>query len=212
MNQKKDEEIKKLQIRLPNDEYVRLKYLAGHHGNSLNAEVLDAINMAELKARETGLYIPVTELSFKGARDSLASPFEEMRNTYFPPLGFGQSPVEIVRDTLDDWLLENAKLRLDIFQLLLAVESIDGIIRHLMDPDNAFLLKQSAEEDKSGITTAVENANGLPALRKTYQSYLELTGNAMQKMKKVEDIQKSLREAIIFMHKISASNASKDHP
>lgn len=196
MDREKDAEPKKLQVRLPNDEYVKLKYLAAHHGNSMNAEVLVAINLAEREARKTGLSIPAGELSAKAFRENFDSPFREMIENYLPSHSFSGNPEIDVKNRLTDWLKIHAELRTELFSLGLFVESTDQLIRTILKNGYAFEAEKNPGLISNDLQRVLLKTGGFPGLREAYDHYIQQVSRLMPKIKNVERVNEGVAQAL----------------
>lgn len=208
MNTEKDEDLKKLQVRLPRDEYVKLKYLAAHHGSSMNSEVLSAINLAEKEARKTGLSIPTNELSAKALRENFTSPFQEMLESYWPSTSLMASPEENVRKILVDWLGVHAQLRVEIFSLGLQLELMDRLIQTIQKSDYAFEAEANPNADLNDLQRALLKTGGFPGLRDAYQTYMDRVEQLLPKLKNSERVKVELDNSIHVMRKRRSEQAN----
>lgn len=210
MDKEKETEPKKLQVRLPNDEYVKLKYLAAHHGNSMNSEVLAAINLAEKEARKTGLYIPAEELSTTEVmRSRFTSPLREMLENYVPLPSITSTPEQNVHKFLADWLTIHAELRSELFALGSLVESMDRLIRSIQQSEYAFEAEANPAKELTDLQRVLLKTGGFPALRDAYGAYIQQISALMPKIKNVESVNEGLTHAVQLMRQKRSDQANE---
>lgn len=170
MAEKKETSTKNLMLRLPPDQYTMLKALADHHGNSLNSEVLLAIEGAAKAA--TGLHIPSAQLSTEASNRMRHVPeWTKGLRRYRGSSGLDKEPIERVRMSLEDWLLLHAKLRRELFQLGFATEALDDLMRKLKSADGEVFLRATLTEDDKDLIAMLGTVSGIPALRKNRLNY-----------------------------------------
>jgi hypothetical protein len=205
MSEKKEASaIKNLMLRLPSDQYVMLKALAQKHGNSLNTEVLEAINLAATS--EKGLYVPHSELSPEASnmlRASNVPASVRQQKMYLEASAFSADPLDVVRDNLEDWLAAHGAMRYQLAQLALVVEVMDEVMRGLKKPDKARFLLSTPETVKPDVIEMIESTQGVPALRKAYQNYLSLVEQLQKSNSYLEQIQASFDRNLHWLHQKS---------
>lgn len=205
MSEKKEASAtKNLMLRLPSDQYVMLKALAQKHGNSLNKEVLDAINLAAKS--EKGLYVPLSELSPEASNMLRASNVPEslrQQRVYLSSAAFSSDLLGVVRKNLEDWLDAHGAMRYQLAQLALVVEVMDEVMRGLKKPENAKFLLSTPEKAKPEVIEMIENAQGVPALRKAYQNYLSLLEQLQKSNNYLEQVQASFDRNLYQLHQKS---------
>lgn len=196
MPEKKESTTKNLMLRLPNDEYVKLKALAEHRGTSLNSQILLAINLAAESTR--GLYVDGSQLSNVGQQQMMRSPawLAELTIGYRPSASGLFSPLETVHAILEDWLNLHSKLRNELFKLGLVVGSMDEILKLLSIKQNAFLLSSHAGENKQKALEIAESVNGLPGLFRATNSYREIAGGLKQVIDELESVEKYFHRSL----------------
>lgn len=195
MTEKKESTTKNLMLRLPNDEYVKLKALAEHHGTSLNSQILLAINLATESTH--GLYVDGSQLSNVGQQQMMRSPAWLAELGYRPSAsGLFSTPLETVHAILEDWLNLHSKLRNELFKLGLVVGSMDEILKLLSIKQNAFLLSSHAGENKQKALEIAESVNGLPGLFRATNSYREIAGGLKQVIDELESVEKYFHRSL----------------
>lgn len=200
MTEKKETSTKNLMLRLPPDQYEMLKALADLHGNSLNSEVLLAI---ELAAQQTpGLHISASKLSREASnrmRAALVPSWAKGLDRYRGPSPLGKDPVEAVRLSLEDWIRYHGKLRREIFQLGFATEAMDTLMHDLKSPDGEVFLRATGTEDEKDLIAVLGKIRGIPALRKVCLDYSVTLKQLQKVVEELDLVQKNFNSNLEYL-------------
>ena len=201
-----EKSFKNVMLRLPNDEYVKLKALAEHQRTSMNAAALAAINVAVEGALETGLYLDESLLKSHARRP--ASWLAQIANDesfitssgLFKEAGTSrmEHQIEHARIVIRDWMKWHARVRVALLQQGLSIESVESALASLLDSHSEIFLTNEPEVNHRQFA----EIRGLPALRRASNNCMEQSRKLMSLLHGTEVARQTLDVAVNLIDKV----------